>query len=586
MTFSRALYSDEHFCKLDEFEPVVINKVQRGLFALTWTSGYKFQKLPISLLAALRPIAFGPIEPSRIIEISLRANGFCNYSELALKINTLLSMVHDRLHLNWTFRELQTIISRAIQLKLKNTNENEENILLEAIEFLSIPLDDSEIFQSMLKGIFANYNKQNVLNEDTFLIDKIKVFLEKLKLQPDETFMKKIIQGWDMIKSGSLGLIIMGPPGGGKSCILKILSEIFQVPLEIINSKTVILRELIGKYDNNNRWLDGLITSKIRNFNSVNSRLNEKWIVFDGPLASSQMEYLSPLMDERHNLTIFSGEVFLKPREMKIIFETCELEDTSPATISRCSILYIDPRELGWKPLLVSWLKKNNWDHDELFFKLFNNIFSKCLDWTFKIKENRCLFSIFNSVSGLMDIILKDALDSGEDSKNIQYWIQAAFIFSLVWGIGNTLQYTYMEKFDLFLKSIWTENLGNSDLNLPNESLLQDYFYIFKGKGSWKLWSDLLKSAKIEEKSNFWKTIIPTVEFIRYSHIIGLYIRKRIPLILYGPLGSGKWTYLKEVLGKQKLNTAQINLRVTSSANETQNAILKHLCTKDKITYR
>ncbi len=60
-------------------------------------------------------------------------------------------------------------------------------------------------------------------------------------------------------------------------------------------------------------------------------------------------------------LTLANGDRILMTPAMKAFFEPENLNNASPATVSRAGIIYVSDSELGWQPLVASWLQACFW---------------------------------------------------------------------------------------------------------------------------------------------------------------------------------------------------------------------------------
>ena len=160
------------------------------------------------------------------------------------------------------------------------------------------------------------------------------------------------------------GLMLVGPTGGGKSSNINILAKSMtslikkgyeKVICHILNPKSINMGQLYGEFnEQTHEWTDGILAYIVRE--TVKDLSGEKhWIIFDGPVDALWIESMNTVLDDNKKLCLNSGQILTLTPYMTMMFEVEDLAVASPATVSRCGMVYMEPGALGYSPLIESW---------------------------------------------------------------------------------------------------------------------------------------------------------------------------------------------------------------------------------------
>ena len=67
---------------------------------------------------------------------------------------------------------------------------------------------------------------------------------------------------------------------------------------------------------------------------------------------------MNSVLDDSKKLCLASSDIILLNDMITIMFEVEDLCVASPATVSRCGMVYMEPSSLGIKPLYICWVKE------------------------------------------------------------------------------------------------------------------------------------------------------------------------------------------------------------------------------------
>jgi dynein heavy chain len=160
---------------------------------------------------------------------------------------------------------------------------------------------------------------------------------------------------------------------------------------------------------------------------------------------------MNTVLDDNRMLTLANAERIPMADSTKMTFEVENLNNASPATVSRAGIIYVSPDDLGWKPLIDTWCEdrekeklyanpeEKNWIREFTTkyiekTKLFRELKSKYI-YMMQTPEVVRVTMLLNLIHASVQVF---TIENPQTIDRKTY--EMIFIYSLSWSMGGLME--------------------------------------------------------------------------------------------------------------------------------------------------
>ncbi|PNH08753.1 Dynein gamma chain, flagellar outer arm [Tetrabaena socialis] len=545
-------------------------------FFITMNPGYAGrQELPENLKALFRGVTMMVPNRQIIMKVKLAACGYQENDILSKKFFVLYGLCEQQLskqaHYDFGLRNILSVLRTAGASKRQAPDKSEVFLMMRTLRDMNMSkfvAEDVPLFLSLIDDLFPGLKaERNSFPDVQKALEKV-VLERGLQIHP--TWINKCIQLYEtyLVRHG---IMLVGPSGSGKSaiceCLAGALTELgTKHVIWRMNPKAITAPQMFGRRDDaTGDWTDGIFAVLWRR--AAKNKNQNTWIVLDGPVDAIWIENLNTVLDDNKVLTLANGDRILMTPAMKAMFEPENLNNASPATVSRAGIIYVSDIELGWEPMVKSWLQKREPGESAALTPLFAKYVDRMLEFV-RISLKPVMYneqvSIVTTVMTLLNGYLRSFKEAGTSLSDTKY--ERIFLYCMTWSLGGLLEMKERPLFDQELRSF----ASNMPIKEEEGDTIYEYL-VNTSDAEWLHWRNcvpLWTYPKNEEKPKYAQLVIPTLDSVRYERLLHLsYVVDKATLLVGGP-GTAKTNTINQFISKFNQETTS-NKTITFSSLTT-----------------
>jgi dynein heavy chain len=532
-------------------------------YFITMNPGYAGrQELPENLKELFRGVTMMVPDRQIIMKVKLAAAGYQEYQPLSVKFHTLYRLCEQQLskqpHYDFGLRNILSVLRTAgAQLRVEKKKaeappeegqkpvkmKSESYLLCRTLRDMNMSkyvAEDVGLFISLINDLFPGLNPEKAVFPDIEAAIEAEIQNVGLVLHPK--WVSKIVQLYEtyLVRHG---IMVVGSAGCGKTKITSTLQAaltavVIKHTSIKMNPKGVTPKQMYGFQDPvANEWTEGVFTALWKRSNDPKKKGVNQWMVMDGPVDAIWIEDLNTVLDDNRMLTCANGDRIPMLSSMKIMFEPENLNNASPATVSRAGIIYVSATDLGWIPIIDAWLNQRpNAQERESLTDTVKEIMQNAVTFALeggckqvmKVEDMNLVNTFLCVLNGLLPPLKE------KDSPLPPDALTRKAILACVWSVPVLYESEGRDKFEAAMRT-WS-----CGPHLPPEDSGKSIFdWSLDETHNWAPWKVSPLDAD-PEKFEFSSLLIPTIDSTRVEFFMGNALSQRKPVLLVGGPGTSK----------------------------------------------